>query len=70
MLFQMVSRRKKSSFLGQLAGIFAAILGTKTAKPTTEDLKDAEFSTSTQRLGVRFTKRIRDVFRFKWLKKT
>ncbi|MGA2172862.1 MAG: hypothetical protein ABSG82_07625 [Sedimentisphaerales bacterium] len=47
----------------------ATIFGTGTAKPTTKDLKDADFPTSTQRLGVRFTERIRDVFRFKWIKK-
>jgi hypothetical protein len=35
-----------------------------------EDLKRAEFGTSTQKIGVRFTERIRDVFRFEWLKKT
>ncbi|MGA2071037.1 MAG: hypothetical protein ABSG97_06775 [Sedimentisphaerales bacterium] len=65
----MVLHRKTNTVLGFLAGLLAAVFGTKTAKPSTEDLKRAEFTTSTQRLGVRFTDRIRDVFRFKWLKK-
>lgn len=36
---------------------------------TSDDLAKAEFKTSTQRLGVRFTDRIRGVFRFKWVKR-
>jgi hypothetical protein len=68
---QMVFRRQTNSVLGFIAGILAAAFGVKPAKPTTtEDLKRTEFSDSTQRLGVRFTERIRDVFRFKWVKKT
>jgi len=66
----MVLHRKTNTVLGFLAGILATVFGTKTAKPSMEDLKRAEFGTSTQKIGVRFTERIRDVFRFKWLKKT
>ncbi len=66
----MVLHRKTNTVLGFLAGLLATVFGTKAAKPSMEDLKRAEFGTSTQRIGVRFTERIRDVFRFKWLKKT
>jgi hypothetical protein len=66
----MVLHRKTNTVLGFLAGLIAVVFGTKTAKPTADDLKRADFSTSTQRLGISFTDRIRDVFRFKWLKKT
>ena len=52
-----------------MAGKISALFGDKKAKPTTRDLKDADFPTSTQWMGVRFSDRIRDVFRFKWLKK-
>ena len=65
----MIFHRQSNSVLGFLAGLMATIFGTGRAKPTTKDLKDADFPTSTQRLGVRFTERIRDVFRFKWIKK-
>lgn len=65
----MAFRRKINTVLGLIAGILATVFGVKSAKPTAEDLKKAEFGASTQRLGVRFTERIRDVFRFKWLKK-
>lgn len=65
----MAFRQKINSVLGLIAGILVTMFGVKSAKPTAEDLKKAEFEASTQRLGVRFTERIRDVFRFKWLKK-
>jgi hypothetical protein len=32
-------------------------------------LQRAEFKTSTQRLGLRFTERIREIFRHRWIKK-
>jgi hypothetical protein len=64
----MILHKKTNTGLGFLAGLIATVFGAKTTKPTTEDLKRAEFKTSTQRLGMRFTDRIRDVFRFKWLK--
>ncbi len=62
-------RTKINSFLGLIAAGFLSIFGRKRAEVTTEDLKQAEFETSTQRLGIRFNEKIRDVFRFKWLKK-
>jgi len=65
----MAFRRKANTVLGYIASILATVFGAKPVKPTAEDLKRTEFGASTQRLGVRFTERIRDVFRFKWLKK-
>jgi hypothetical protein len=52
-----------------IAGLVLSIFGKSPAKPTTADLQDAEFKTSTQRMGIRFTGKIRDVFRFKWLRR-
>jgi hypothetical protein len=60
---------KINSLLSFLASVLLAIFGKSPAKPTTADLQCADFKTSTQRLGMRFTERIRNVFRFKWLKK-
>jgi len=59
---------KKNSFLGLLAGAILSILGKERVKPTTDDIERMEFKTSTQRMGVRFTEKIRNVFRFRWLK--
>jgi len=60
--------KQPNTVLGFIAAALATVFGGKPAKPTTRDLKQKEFSTSTQRLGVRFTEKIRDVFRFKWIK--
>jgi hypothetical protein len=65
----MTELRKINAFFGFIAGIISAVFGNKAVKPTAKNLKDADFPTSTQRLGVRFTDRIRDVFRFRWVKK-
>jgi hypothetical protein len=34
-----------------------------------EDLKKRDYRTSMQRIGVHFTERIRDTFRFRWIRK-
>jgi hypothetical protein len=59
---------QKNTVIGFIAGLLTSVFGHKTVKPALKDFKDAEFSTSTQRLGVSFTERIRNVFRFKWIK--
>jgi len=35
---------------------------------TGADLRRQDYAASTQRLGVRFTERVRDVFRFRWMR--
>ncbi|MBN2314152.1 MAG: hypothetical protein JXM79_09500 [Sedimentisphaerales bacterium] len=62
-------RTKTDSFLGFLAAGLSSLSGKSLDKPTADDLRRADFCTSTQRLGVRFNEKIRDVFRFKWLRK-
>ncbi len=62
-------RTKINSFLGLLAGGILSMFGKLRSKLTPDDLKKVEFKTSTQRLGVRFTERIRRVFRARWLRK-
>ena len=42
----------------------------KTPAVTKDDLRQMEFKTSTQQMGIRFTEPIRRVFRHKWLKKS
>jgi hypothetical protein len=63
-------RAKIHSLLGLLAACLLSIFGKPPPKPTADDLKRTEFKTSTQRLGIRFTERIRNVFRFRWIRKT
>jgi hypothetical protein len=59
---------KFNSFLGLLAGWLLSLFGKSPRKPVVDDLKRADFKTSTQHLGVRFSEKIRDIFRFRWLK--
>jgi hypothetical protein len=60
---------RTSSFFGFLAGGLLSLFGKSPSKPVPDDLRRADFGTSTQRLGIRFSEKIRDVFRFKWLRK-
>ncbi len=52
----------KQRVFGLAAGLF---LGTKTPPV---DTKTSLFKDSAQRIGVRFTEQIRDIFRKNWLK--
>ncbi len=60
---------KFNSLLALFTSLLLSIFGKSHPGPTAADLQRAEFTTSTQRLGVRLTERIRDVFRFRWLKR-
>lgn len=59
---------RAGSWLGSLAGRLMCLFG-RTKKPTIQDMAKMEFPTGTQRMGVRFTERMRTVFRHIWLKK-
>lgn len=62
----------KSARLGFVTGWLLAIISIrdrKSRKPAIEDLHREEFKRSTQKLGMRFTDEIRDIFRVRWLKK-
>jgi len=65
----MMVRAKTNSFLGLLAGRILSIFGKTHINPTQEDFRQMEFKTSTQRIGVSFTDKIRQIFRFRWMKK-
>jgi hypothetical protein len=62
-------RNKTNSFFGFLAAAVLSLFTKSAKKTTTDDLRKAEFKTSSQNMGVRFTKRIRDVFRLRWIRK-
>jgi len=66
----MAARTRLSAFFCSIAGCLLCTFGGRRGKPTPADYERIEFKTSTQRLGVRFTERIRDVFRFRWIRKT
>ncbi len=54
-----------SRFLGFLAGLF---VGTKKPLAVSKSQKTDPFQTSTQKIGVRFSDKIRDIFRNRWIK--
>lgn len=62
-------RTKFNSLLGFIAAEILLIFGKSSDRHTHKDLRNMEFKTSTQRIGVTFTEKIRDTFRFKWLRK-
>jgi hypothetical protein len=58
----------KALWLGLAGSLLARLSRTRLPKVTCEDLKKNNYSTSTQRIGVRFTERIRNAFRFRWIR--
>jgi hypothetical protein len=62
-------RKKLGSFLGLMAVVASALFG-KSIKANADDIRRADLGTSTQRMGVRFTEKIRNVFRNRWVKKS
>jgi hypothetical protein len=59
---------KVNSVLGFIMGVLSSVFGKSSRKPTMTDLQRADFKTSTQRLGISFTERIREIFRHRWIK--
>lgn len=62
-------KSKRAVWLGLAGGLLSQLLGRRLPPVTGGDLKRHDYPTSTQRMGVRFTERIRDTFRFRWLRK-
>jgi len=60
---------KPNKFTAAIAAWFLSLFGKGPGKPTTDDLSKADFKTSTQGMCVRFTEKIRNVFRFKWIRR-
>ncbi len=60
--------RAKALWLGLVGGLFARLARTRLPEVTSADLRRNNYSTSTQRIGVRFTERIRNAFRLRWIR--
>ena len=61
-------RSRQGRWLGYLAAVLFRPLHSR-QPVTTADLKQHSHTTSTQRLGIRFSERIRTAFRHRWLKR-
>ncbi len=60
--------RAKALWLGCAGGLLARLSGPRLPEITRDDLRKNDYSTNTQRMGVRFTERIRSAFRFRWIR--
>lgn len=58
----------KESVPSWLAGLFFSFRKSK-PKITTAELEKADYKISTQSLGIGFTEHLRNVFRFKWIRR-
>ena len=59
----------KALWLGLASVVLARLLPRRTRAGRLGDLRRHDYRTSTQRMGVRFTERLRDVFRFRWIRR-
>ena len=60
--------RRKALRLGLAAALISRLFRTPLPGATSEDLAKHDYSTSTQRMGIRFTERIRNAFRRRWIR--
>ncbi len=63
------SQKTKAATLGFIASLISAFTH-KNKKKDTDDLSKIEYKNSTQTMGITFNDRIRNAFRFRWIKRT
>lgn len=59
---------KNALWLGLVGGLISRLFRAALPDVTCADLKRHDYSMSTQRIGVRFTERIRNAFRLRWIR--
>jgi hypothetical protein len=59
---------RKSHQLGFGAGLLLTVFGRKPRSHSTAELYKKDFHPNTQKMGLRFTERMRKVFRLRWLR--
>jgi hypothetical protein len=59
---------RKARRLGLAAALVSRLFQTPLPGATSADLAKHDCSTSTQRMGIRFTERIRNAFRRRWIR--
>lgn len=63
-------RSGKAQRLGLVGGLLSRFVPKRLPPIRGGDLKRYDYPMSTQRIGVRFTDRMRDTFRFRWIRRT
>jgi len=61
-------KRIKQKRLGLGAGLLVTIFGKSPRSHSVNELCKKDFHPNTQKIGLRFTERIRKVFRLQWLR--
>ena len=59
---------KKKKRLGLGAGLLLSVFGRKPRSHSAAELYKQDFHPNTQKMGLRFTERLRKVFRSQWLR--
>jgi hypothetical protein len=59
---------RKALWLGLAAGLISRLSRTPSLGVTCADFRRHDYPTSTQRMGVRVTERIRNMFRLRWIR--
>jgi hypothetical protein len=59
---------RKSHQLGFGAGLLLAVFSRKPRSHSTQELYEKDFHPNTQKMGLRFSERLRKVWRPKWLR--
>ena len=59
---------KRALWLGLMGGLISRLFRTTLPDVTSADLRRHDYALSTQRLGVRFTERVRNMFRLRWIR--
>jgi len=65
----MARHQLKQAFLGTMLAWIGKLFARRRPKTTRRDLGQAEFKTSCQRMGIRFSERVRRNFRLRWLRR-
>ena len=63
---QKVSPKQRK--LGFGAGLLLSVFGRKPKSDSVAELYEKDFHPNTQKMGLRFTERMRKVFRLRWLR--
>jgi hypothetical protein len=63
-------RETRALWLGFAGVVLARLFSRRLPRPDSSDLRKHDYRASTQHMGVRFTERIRDTFRFRWIRRT
>ncbi|MEN6306585.1 MAG: hypothetical protein ABFD91_02415 [Anaerohalosphaeraceae bacterium] len=67
-MIQKNEQSPKARRLGWLAGLFSGWSARK-IEPTQQDVANLDFPTSSQKMGVSFSEKVRDLFRLIWIRK-